>query len=113
MRKVDPNAVLLRSLQISFKNPRQYNAPAALSLWDIDDHHKLIRCVSSKTLFLFFGQSKNITPLLPITPIKGQSEIFDASKWLYILGWKNQKNENEKKEQAKKVGMSWRSHANR
>ena len=54
MRRVDPNGVLLRSLQISFTNRRQYNGPAALSLWHIDGHHKLIRCVSSKTLSFIF-----------------------------------------------------------
>ena len=35
VRRVDPNGVLLRSLQISFTNRCQYNVPAALSLWHI------------------------------------------------------------------------------
>ena len=49
MRRVDPKCVLLRSLQISFTNRRQYNVPAALSLWHIDGHHKPI-----STLFFIF-----------------------------------------------------------
>ena len=58
MRQVDPNGVLLRSSQISFTNRRQYNVPVALSLWHIDGHHKIIKCVSSKTLFSFFENLK-------------------------------------------------------
>ncbi len=42
-RRVDPNGVLLRSLEINVVRRRVYNVVAPLALWHIDGYHKLIR----------------------------------------------------------------------
>lgn len=52
MRRVDPNGVLLRALQISVTNRRQYKVPGILALWHIDGHHKLIRYAKSQNKIL-------------------------------------------------------------
>ena len=43
MHRVDPGGVLLRAMQLTFVNRRQYKVPGVLSLWHIDGDHKLIR----------------------------------------------------------------------
>ncbi|XP_041864185.1 uncharacterized protein LOC121654221 [Melanotaenia boesemani] len=43
MRRVDPEAILMRRLTIQTARRRQYNVPAPNSLWHIDGNHKLIR----------------------------------------------------------------------
>lgn len=43
MRRVDPEGVLLRSLQLNTVNRRQYSVYSPLALWHIDTNHKLIR----------------------------------------------------------------------
>ena len=45
MRRLDPEGVLLRALQIRVTHRRTYNVKAPLSLWHMDGHHKLIRFV--------------------------------------------------------------------
>ena len=42
-RRVDPNGVILRSLEINVVRRRVYNVVAPLALWHIDGYHKLIR----------------------------------------------------------------------
>ena len=42
-KRVDPEGVLVRNLQIKVVQRRSYNTPGILALWDIDGHHKLIR----------------------------------------------------------------------
>ena len=42
-KRVDPEGVLVRHLQIKVVQRRSYNTPGILALWDIDGHHKLIR----------------------------------------------------------------------
>ena len=43
MRRVNPEGVLLRSLELFTINRRKYNVPGPLSLWHVDGNHKLIR----------------------------------------------------------------------
>lgn len=43
MRRVDPEGVLLRALQLNTVNRRQYSVYSPLALWHIDTNHKLIR----------------------------------------------------------------------
>lgn len=43
MRRVDPQGVLMRSLQLNPRRRRKYSVPAPNSLWHIDGNHKLIR----------------------------------------------------------------------
>ena len=43
MRRVDPEGVLLRALQLNTVNRRQYSVYSLLALWHIDTNHKLIR----------------------------------------------------------------------
>eukprot|EP00794_Sanderia_malayensis_P000934 gene934-244_t len=43
MRRVDPEGVLTRALQITTTARRQYKVPGILTLWHLDGHHKLIR----------------------------------------------------------------------
>jgi hypothetical protein len=43
MRRVDPEGVLLRSLQLTTVNRRRYQVYAPLALWHVDGNHKLIR----------------------------------------------------------------------
>ncbi|KAK3747006.1 hypothetical protein QZH41_011963 [Actinostola sp. cb2023] len=43
MRRVDPEGVLLRSLQLTTVRRRKYQVYAPLALWHIDGNHKLIR----------------------------------------------------------------------
>ena len=43
MKRVDPEGVLIRNLQLTLIHRREYKVPGILSLWHIDGHHKLIR----------------------------------------------------------------------
>ena len=43
MRTVDPEGVLLRSLQLKVISRRKYKVKGTNSLWHIDGNHKLIR----------------------------------------------------------------------
>ena len=43
MRKVDPEGVLLRSLQLKVISQRKYKVKGTNSLWHTDGNHKLIR----------------------------------------------------------------------
>ncbi|XP_057186595.1 uncharacterized protein LOC130552378 [Triplophysa rosa] len=43
MRRVDPQGVLMRSLQLNPRRRRKYSVPGPNSLWHIDANHKLIR----------------------------------------------------------------------
>lgn len=43
MRRVDPEGVLLRALQLNTVNRREYSVYSPLALWHIDTNHKLIR----------------------------------------------------------------------
>lgn len=43
MRRVDPEGILLRSLEVTLVNRRKYNVRGPLALWHIDGNHKLIR----------------------------------------------------------------------
>ena len=43
MRRIDPEGVLLRSLQLNIVHRRVYSVGGALALWHIDGNHKLIR----------------------------------------------------------------------
>ena len=43
MRRVDPEEVLLRALEMSIIRRRHYSVAGPLSLWHIDGNHKLIR----------------------------------------------------------------------
>ena len=43
MRRIDPQGVLLRSLQLNIVNRRVYSVRVALALWHMDSNHKLIR----------------------------------------------------------------------
>ncbi|KAF7653786.1 hypothetical protein LDENG_00078580 [Lucifuga dentata] len=43
MCRVDPNGVLIRTLQLNPRRHRRYSAEAPNSLWHIDGNHKLIR----------------------------------------------------------------------
>ena len=43
MRRIDPEGVLLRSLQLNIVHRRVYSVPGALALWHMDGNHKLIR----------------------------------------------------------------------
>lgn len=53
MRRVDPQGVLMRSLQLNPRRRRKYTVPAPNSLWHIDGNHKLIRYAdNSRILFI-------------------------------------------------------------
>ena len=43
MWRVDPNGLLLRSLNLHITHRREYHVPGPLSLWHMDGNHKLIR----------------------------------------------------------------------
>ena len=43
MRRVDPNGVFLRAIEIRTVRRRMYQVPGPLALWHIDGNHKLIR----------------------------------------------------------------------
>ena len=43
MRRVDPEGVLLRALEMNIIRRRHYSVAGPLSLWHIDGNHKLIR----------------------------------------------------------------------
>ena len=43
MRRIDPEGVLLRSVQLNMVHRRVYSVRVALALWHIDSNHKLIR----------------------------------------------------------------------
>ena len=43
MRRVDPEGVLIRSLQLTTVSRRSYNVHQPLQLWHLDGNHKLIR----------------------------------------------------------------------
>lgn len=45
MRRVCPEGILMRCLQLTVIERRIYNVRSPLSLWHIDGHHKLIRLV--------------------------------------------------------------------
>ena len=45
MRRVDPEGILLRALEMNTIRRRQYSVAGPLSLWHIDGNHKLIRYV--------------------------------------------------------------------
>ena len=45
MRRVDPEGILLRALELNTIRRRQYSVAGPLSLWHIDGNHKLIRYV--------------------------------------------------------------------
>ena len=52
MRRIDPEGVLARTLQLNTVARRQYHVPSPLSLWHIDGNHKLIRYSKLKQLCL-------------------------------------------------------------
>lgn len=41
--RIDPNGILLRSIQLNIVHRRQYYVPGPLALWHLDGNHKLIR----------------------------------------------------------------------
>lgn len=41
--RIDPEGIILRSMQLNFINRRRYFVPGSLSLWHLDGNHKLIR----------------------------------------------------------------------
>lgn len=43
MRRVDPNGVFLRAIEIRTVRRRRYQVSGPLALWHIDGNHKLIR----------------------------------------------------------------------
>ena len=43
LRRVDPEGVLLRAIELNVIKRRPYNVKSPLSLWHIDGYHKLIR----------------------------------------------------------------------
>ena len=43
MRRVNPEGVLLRALELNVVRRRSYQVQGPLSLWHIDGNHKLIR----------------------------------------------------------------------
>lgn len=43
MRRIDPEGVIVRMLQLRITHRRSYNVRAPLSLWHMDGNHKLIR----------------------------------------------------------------------
>ena len=43
MRRVDPNGVFLRAIEIRTVRRRRYQVPGPQALWHIDGNHKLIR----------------------------------------------------------------------
>lgn len=43
MRRLDPEAILMRRFSMQTARRRQYSVPAPNSLWHIDGNHKLIR----------------------------------------------------------------------
>ena len=43
MRRVNPDGVLLRALELRAVRRRRYQVPGPLALWHIDGNHKLIR----------------------------------------------------------------------
>ena len=43
MQTVDPEGIILRTLQLNVVNRRHYSVYSPLALWHIDTHHKLIR----------------------------------------------------------------------
>lgn len=45
MRRVDPEGILLRALEMNIVHRRHYSVAGPLSLWHIDGNHKLIRFV--------------------------------------------------------------------
>ena len=45
MRRVDPEGILLRALEMNTIRRRRYSVAGPLSLWHIDGNHKLIRYV--------------------------------------------------------------------
>ena len=45
MRRVDPEGVLLRGLEMRVINRRHYHVAGPQCLWHIDENHKLIRLV--------------------------------------------------------------------
>ena len=53
MRRIDPEGVLLRSLQLNIVHRRVYSVRVALALWHTDSNHKLIR-YSLSLFFLIF-----------------------------------------------------------
>lgn len=48
MRRVCPEGILMRALQLTAVERRIYNVRSPLSLWHIDGNHKLIRFVSTQ-----------------------------------------------------------------
>lgn len=45
LRRVDPEGVLLRAIELNVVVRQPYHVASPLSLWHIDGHHKLIRYV--------------------------------------------------------------------
>lgn len=45
IRRVDPEGILLRALEMNIIRRRHYSVAGPLSLWHIDGNHKLIRYV--------------------------------------------------------------------
>ncbi len=43
MRRINPEGILLPSLELTLVNRRKYNVRGPLALWHIDGDHKLIR----------------------------------------------------------------------
>lgn len=43
VKRVDPEGVLLRSLELNVVQRRSYNVTAPMALWHVDGYHKLIR----------------------------------------------------------------------
>ena len=41
--RVDPEGILLRSMQLNLVRRRHYSVPGPLSLWHLDGNHKIIR----------------------------------------------------------------------
>ena len=59
MRRVDPEGVLLRTLEMTVIHRRHYQVEGPLALWHIDGHHKLIRQV-----WLFYFEEPRYPSLL-------------------------------------------------
>jgi hypothetical protein len=52
MKRVNPEGVLLRALELQAIRRRNYQVSGPLALWHVDGNHKLIRCSTPITYFV-------------------------------------------------------------
>ena len=70
MKRVCPEGILMRALQLTTVERRIYNVRSPLSLWHIDGNHKLIRFVSTQCsieIYILPGVAKNESVFEPFT----------------------------------------------